>query len=68
MGSRARNWPTAAISPSLAAIQMFGEGMLDTGIASFYDVGAECGVFLFLLCRCLLDFFFHGRVSGNDTP
>lgn len=27
-GSCTRNWPTAAISPSLAAIQMFGEGIL----------------------------------------
>lgn len=26
MGSRRRNWPTAAMSPSLAAIQTFGEG------------------------------------------
>lgn len=27
VGSCARNWPTAVMSPSLAAIQMFGEGI-----------------------------------------
>lgn len=75
VGSRARNWPIAAMSPSLAAIQTFGEGIFwaQVRIASFRGVGAQSSlrgdadVFLLMswgnwqdLCRC------QGQ-GGNDS-